>query len=83
MDGKGRCLDNVFVERLWRSLTYEAVFLHAYEGPRPAKNGIGSYFVFFMRSARTKRWATGRRWRCIESPSAARERPLDGICCTS
>ncbi len=47
MDGKGRCLDNVFVERLWRSLKYEEVFLHAYEGPRPAREGIGRYFVFF------------------------------------
>jgi putative transposase len=47
MDGKGRCLDNVFVERLWRSLKYEEVFLHAYDGPRPAKEGIGRYFVYF------------------------------------
>lgn len=47
MDGKRRCLDNVFVERLWRSLKYEEVFLHAYEGPRPAKEGICRYFGFF------------------------------------
>jgi putative transposase len=30
MDGKGRCMDNVFIERLWRSLKYESVYLHAY-----------------------------------------------------
>ena len=30
MDGKGRCMDNVFIERLWRSLKYEEVYLHAY-----------------------------------------------------
>ena len=30
MDGKGRCMDNIFVERLWRSLKYEEVYLHAY-----------------------------------------------------
>jgi putative transposase len=47
MDGKGRCLDNVFVERLWRSLKYEEVFLHAYDGPKPARTGIGQYFTFF------------------------------------
>jgi putative transposase len=47
MDGKGRCLDNVFVERLWRSLKYEEVFLHAYDGPKPARAGIGQYFTFF------------------------------------
>jgi len=47
MDGKGRCLDNVFVERLWRSLKYEDVYLRAYEGPRDAREGIGAYFAFF------------------------------------
>jgi putative transposase len=47
MDGKGRCLDNVFVERLWRSLKYEEVFLRTYDGVRAAKEGIGQYFVFF------------------------------------
>ena len=47
MDGKGRCLDNVFVERLWRSLKYEEVYLHAYEGAREARTGIGGYFAFY------------------------------------
>jgi len=47
MDGKGRCLDNIFVERLWRSLKYEDVYLRAYEGPRDARQGIGAYFAFF------------------------------------
>ncbi len=47
MDGKGRCLDNVFVERLWRSLKYEEVFLHGYDGVAEARGGIGRYFAFF------------------------------------
>jgi putative transposase len=47
MDGKGRCLDNVFVERLWRSLKYEEVFLHVYDAAPQAKAGIGKYFEFF------------------------------------
>jgi len=47
MDSRGRCIDNVFVERLWRSLKYEEVFLHAYEDMREAKAGIGSYLTFF------------------------------------
>jgi putative transposase len=47
MDGKGRCLDNVFVERLWRSLKYEEVYLHAYDGGTAARRGIGGYFHFF------------------------------------
>jgi putative transposase len=47
MDGKGRCLDNVFVERLWRSLKYEEVYLNPYEGPREARAGIGRYLEYF------------------------------------
>jgi putative transposase len=47
MDGKGRCLDNVLVERLWRSLKYEEVYLHAYDGPSEARRGIGNYFDYF------------------------------------
>lgn len=47
MDGKGRCLDNIFVERLWRSLKYEEVYLHAYDNMNQARQGIGRYFDFF------------------------------------
>jgi putative transposase len=47
MDGKGRCLDNVFVERLWRSLKYEEVYLHAYDDVAEARAGIGRYFAFY------------------------------------
>ena len=47
MDGKGRCLDNVFVERLWRSLKYEEVYLHVYDGVRDAREGIGRYLAFY------------------------------------
>lgn len=47
MDGRGRCLDNIFVERLWRSLKYEEVYLYAYETVAAARAGIGRYFDFF------------------------------------
>jgi putative transposase len=47
MDGKGRWGDNVFVERLWRSLKYEQVYLHAYESVGEARRKIGSYFEFY------------------------------------
>jgi putative transposase len=47
MDGKGRCLDNVFVERLWRSVKYEEVYLHAYENVAEARAGIGRYLDFY------------------------------------
>ncbi len=47
MDGRGRCLDNVFAERLWRGLKYEEVYLKAYSTVAEARSGIGSYLRFF------------------------------------
>ena len=47
MDGRGRCIDNVFVERVWRSLKYEEVFLHAYDDLGEARTGIRRYFHFY------------------------------------
>ena len=47
MDGKGRFLDNIFIERLWRSLKYECVYLHAFAGGRDARNGIGDWIDFY------------------------------------
>ena len=47
MDGRGRALDNVFVERLWRSVKYENVYLKDYETPREAESGLASYFEFY------------------------------------
>lgn len=47
MDGKGCWVDNVFVERLWRSLKYEEVYLKAYESVTEARQGIGAYFQFY------------------------------------
>jgi putative transposase len=46
-DGKGRCLDNVFVERLWRSVKYEDVYLNGYQEMPEARGGIGGYMAFF------------------------------------
>jgi putative transposase len=47
MDGKGRCMDNIFVERLWRSLKYEEVYLNAYATVAEAKAGIGCWLEFY------------------------------------
>jgi len=47
MDGKGRWIDNVFVERLWRSVKYELIYLHAHESIRELKSALGGYFEFF------------------------------------
>jgi putative transposase len=45
MDGRGRCIDNVFVERLWRSLKYECVYLNAYATGSQARAGIGNWIA--------------------------------------
>lgn len=47
MDGKGRALDNIFVERLWRSLKYEDIYLKDYLSVKEARQGIGKYFYFY------------------------------------
>jgi putative transposase len=47
MDGRGRWMDNVFVERLWRSLKHEDIYLKGYADGREAKAGIGAWFVFY------------------------------------
>jgi len=47
MDGKGRCMDNIFVERLWRSLKYEEVYLNAYATVAQAKTGIDAWLSFY------------------------------------
>jgi putative transposase len=47
MDGRGRCLDNVFVERLWRSVKYEDVYLRGYESVPELDRGLKAYFAFY------------------------------------
>lgn len=47
MEGRGAWRDNVFVERLWRSVKYEEVYLHAYDSVAAAKAGIGRYLAFY------------------------------------
>lgn len=52
MDGKGRWVDNVFVERLWRSVKYEEVYLNAYDSVDEAKGSLGRYFKFYNNERR-------------------------------
>lgn len=59
MDGKGRWIDNVMVERLWRSLKYEEVYLKAYESAREARQSITTYFRYFNQDRRHS--SLGRR----------------------
>ena len=75
MDGKGRWMDNVFVERLWRSVKYEEVYLKAYESIAEARAGIGAYLEFYNSERRhqgLKRQTPDQvYWGSVEWPQAA------------
>ena len=47
MDGRGRAMDNIFTEMLWRTVKYEEVYPHDYESVRSAKHSINSYMTFY------------------------------------
>ena len=47
MDGRGRYMDNIFTERLWRSVKYEEIYLSEYGTPKEAREGLGRYFTFY------------------------------------
>ena len=65
MDGKGRYQDNIFVERLWRTVKYEEVYLKAYANDLEARRGLGEYFrLYNNRRGPIRPWATGPRPRC-------------------
>ena len=73
MDGKGRYMDNIFVERLWRSLKYEEVYLNAYASVAEAKAGIGSWLGFYNEERQHQ--SLGYR-----TPRQAYEAECPGIC---
>jgi len=62
MDGKGRWIDNVFIERLWRSVKYEEVYLRAYANGHGAQHSLSKYFAFYnaRRLLETLGYATRR-----------------------
>jgi putative transposase len=47
MDGRGRVFDNIFIERLWRTVKYEEVYLHSYETVAEARSNLSRYFAFY------------------------------------
>jgi putative transposase len=59
MDGKGRWVDNVFIERLWRSVKYEEVYLKAYESMAEARQGLRTYFAYY--NGHRRHQSLGRR----------------------
>jgi transposase InsO family protein len=75
MDGKGRWVDNVFIERLWRTVKYEDVYLRAYETPAASREGVGQYFDFY--NARRRHSALDRRtpMRCISTRTPPKWQP--------
>ena len=65
MDGRGRFLDNIFIERLWRSLKYECIYLYAFSGGREARQGIGDWIDLLQPSAPSCRAWRRDAGRCI------------------
>ena len=52
MDGRGRCMDNIFTERLWRTVKYENVYLNNYFNFKEAETGLTDYFKFYNEKRR-------------------------------
>ena len=73
MDGKGHCIDNVFIERLWRSVKYEEVYLHAYANGTEARTSLTRYFS----SYNTVRLSQSLEYRTPDDVFSRRARRLD------
>jgi len=67
MDSKGAWRDNVFVERLWRSVKYEEVYLKAYESMAEAKQSLRKYFTFYNQNRKHQTWKATPDQVCYES----------------
>ena len=52
MDGRGRCLDNIFVERLWRTVKQENIYLNSYQDVSQTRTGLNEYFLFYNEKRR-------------------------------
>jgi len=76
MDGEGRYLDNIFVERLWPSIKYEEVYLKAYQGVAEARSGIDATWSSTNARGRTRLWATGPQQRCTKMARKNRKQQL-------
>jgi putative transposase len=72
-DGRGRWMDNVFIERLWRSLKYECVYLHAFETGGEARAGIGRWIDYY--NTQCPHSALGR-----QAPDEAYKQRVDRVC---
>lgn len=70
MDGKGRCMDNIFTERLWRTVKYEDVYINSYRTLPEAREGLMKYFLFYN---------TKRRHQSLERRTPAEYYFADGV----
>ncbi len=67
MDGRGRCFDNIMIERLWRSVKYEEVYLKEYASVRDCRDSLGKYFEFYNRERRHQGLDLWTPWEVYES----------------
>ena len=81
MDGRGRWIDNRFIERLWRSAKYEDIYLQDYGDGLAAGRGLGRWFDGYNQELRTRRWVMRRRQKCIRS-GAHGAQPANGKRCS-
>ena len=72
-DGRGRALDNVFVERLWRTVKYEEIYLNAYGDGVQAEEGLRRYFDFYCYERPHQALDYRTPWAVYQGASAARE----------
>jgi putative transposase len=75
MDGKGRWIDNVFIERPWRSVKYEDVYLRAYENGLDLQAGLTRYFDFYNRRRMDQSQSIKPRTKFTMPPAPASRRP--------
>ena len=78
MDGRGRCLDNVFVERLWRSVKYEDIYLRDYEDGLELEDGLFKWFADYNDERPHQALVTRRRGKSIASRNRMTPSPPHG-----
>ena len=75
MDGKGRALDNIFVERLWRTVKYEHLYLYAYADGWALEKGLSEFFVFYNQ----RRYHQGLRYQTPEQVFRADQTTMNQV----
>jgi putative transposase len=83
MDGRGRALDNVFVERLWRTVKYEEIYLKDYLGVAECRQGLEGYFPFYNRERPHQALDYRTPWQVYQGHEKAKPRRSKGLLVTS